>query len=371
MAAPKSQSLVQFLDSNQIVISRNILIILYSADFLSARHAPKIHAITDRFLHLQHMIDKHDGGAIYDIGIHDIYYVIHWVVLLTFMRAFLMTWIFDPCAKHLCNIHSRKAKTRFSEQSWSIFYYCCSFSLGLYLYKTSPYWNNLDEVYSGWPHYRMNSLFKKYYLVSIAFWLQQVVVLNIEEKRKDHYQMFSHHIITCALVIGSYYYYYTRIGNLILMIMDSVDIFLSTAKVLKYSGFSTLCDIMFILFLISWIILRHGVYNYLFYHTWKYSSILMKDSQCIAGQVQKRCWSPAIINSFLGLLGGLQIITCIWMYLIMKVALRVIMGQSAEDVRSDEDDTDVEESEDSRSDVAGNTESLTNEVDEKVHCNAG
>lgn len=309
------------------------------------------------------MIDKHNGDAIYDIDIRDIYYVIHWVVLLTFLRAFLMTWVFDPCATRLCNIHSRKAKTRFSEQSWSIFYYCCSFALGLYLYRASPYWNDLDNVYSGWPHYRMTSLFKKYYLVSIAFWLQQVVVLNIEEKRKDHYQMFSHHIITCALVIGSYYYYYTRIGNLILMIMDSVDIFLSTAKVLKYSGFSTLCDIVFILFLISWIILRHGVYNYLFYRTWKYSAILMKDSQCVVGLVQKRCWNPFIINSFLGLLGGLQIITCIWMYLIMKVALRVIMGQSAEDVRSDEDDTDMEES---PSDFTGNTESLTDEVDEKV-----
>ena len=37
--------------------------------------------------------------------------------------------------------------------------------------------------------------------------------------------MFSHHIITCLLIIGSYYYYYFRIGHLILMIMDSVDIF--------------------------------------------------------------------------------------------------------------------------------------------------
>ncbi|SGZ56668.1 CIC11C00000000718 [Sungouiella intermedia] len=367
MAASKSQSILQFIDSNQIVISRNILIFLYCANFLSARYAPKIHAVTDRFFTLQNMIDKQDGEAIYDIDIHDTYFVIHWVVFLTFLRANLMTWVFDPVAKNLCNIHSRKAKTRFSEQSWSIFYYCFSFAVGLYLYRNSPYWNNLDNLYSGWPHYCMTSLFKKYYLVSIAFWLQQVVVLNIEEKRKDHYQMFSHHIITCALVIGSYYYYFTRIGNLILMIMDSVDIFLSTAKVLKYSGFSNLCDVMFMLFLFAWIALRHGVYNYLFYHAWKYSTALMKDSECIVGQVLKRCWTPSIINSFLGLLGGLQIITCIWMYLILKVAHKVIMGHSAEDVRSDADDTDVEES---RSDASGNSESLIEEVDEKVLSNA-
>lgn len=253
-----------------------------------------------------------------------------------------MSWCFHPCAKYLCKIHLRKAKVRFAEQSWSIFYYCFSFAVGLYLYRTSPYWENLDNIFSGWPHYRMSKLFKEYYLVSIAFWLQQVVVLNIEEHRKDHYQMFSHHIITIALVIGSYYYYFTRIGNLILMIMDSGDIFLSTAKVLKYSGFSHLCDYMFIWFLFTWIIFRHGVYNYLFYQAWTNAATLMKGSECIIGAIQKRCWTPGIMNCFLGLLGALQVITCIWMYLILKVAAKVVMGHNADDVRSDADDTDDE-----------------------------
>lgn len=365
MASTKSRSIAQIIDSNQIVISRNLLIFLYSCDFIGARYSLKVHAVTNRFLHLQYLIDNRNGESMYDIGIYDAYYVIYWVVLLTFLRSFLMTRCFDLCAKHLCNIHSKKAKTRFSEQSWSIFYYCCSFACGFYLYRTSPYWKNLDNIFIGWPHYRMSPLFKKYYLISTAFWLQQVVVLNIEERRKDHYQMFSHHIITCALVIGSYYYYFNRMGNIILMIMDSVDIFLSTAKVLKYSGFSILCDYMFILFLVSWVVLRHGVYNYLFYQTWVNSTALMKDSQCIAGEFQKRCWTPTVMNSFLGLLGGLQIITCIWMYLILKVARKVIMGQSAEDVRSDEDDTDVED--ESKTDTSGTgEETLTDEIDEKV-----
>lgn len=359
-----TQSILLFIDKNQIIISRNLLILLYSVAFVSARAFPKLHIITDRFLHLQHLIDRRNGEPIYDIGVYDAYYVTHWVILLTFLRAFLMTWCFDPCAKHLCNIHSKKAQTRFSEQSWSIFYYCFSFACGLYLYEVSPHGQSLDNLYAGWPHYRMTSLFKKYYLVSIAFWLQQVVVLNIEERRKDHYQMFSHHIITCTLVIGSYYYYFTRIGNLILMIMDSVDIFLSSAKVLKYAGFTVVCDYVFVMFLIAWIALRHGFYNYLFYQAWTDSTTLMKDSKCIAGVVQKRCWTPTVINSFLGLLGGLQIITCIWMYLILKVAHKVIMGHSAEDVRSDEDDTDDE---DSKLDDSANTaETLVEDVDEKL-----
>ena len=128
--------------------------------------------------------------------------------------------------------------------------------------------------------------FKTYYLVSMGFWLQQIFVLNVEKPRKDHYQMFSHHIITCLLIIGSYYYYYFRIGHLILMIMDSVDIF-GSSKMLKYAGFSNACDAMFLLFLVSWIVLRHGVYNYIFYHAWYKSVDLMKNGQCVEGLMQK------------------------------------------------------------------------------------
>jgi acyl-CoA-dependent ceramide synthase len=127
------------------------------------------------------------------------------------------------------------------------------------------------------------------------------------------------------------------------MIMDSVDIFLAAAKLLKYSGYNNACDYMFVFFMVSWVVLRHGLYNYLFYQSWHNASSLMSNSECIPGQFQKRCWTPTILNSFFFLLGGLQVITMIWMYLISKVAYKVILGKGAEDVRSDEDDLDYEE----------------------------
>lgn len=139
-------------------------------------------------------------------------------------------------------------------------------------------------------------------------------------------------------MVGSYNYYYFRIGHIILMIMDSVDILFSGAKILRYLGYSKLCDLMFFCFLMSWIILRHGLYNYLYYHAWTKASSLMPDAKCIPGVLQRRCWTNTVINTFLGLLGGLQIITIVWMYLIAKVAYRVVTGQGAEDVRSDESD---------------------------------
>lgn len=70
---------------------------------------------------------------------------------------------------------------------------------------------------------------KGYYLLQFAFWLQQILVINMEERRKDHWQMFTHHIITSALVSMSYSYYQTKVGNVILCLMDVVDIFLAVS----------------------------------------------------------------------------------------------------------------------------------------------
>ena len=71
---------------------------------------------------------------------------------------------------------------------------------------------------------------KGYVLAQWAFWLQQIIVINIEERRKDHWQMFSHHIITTALISSCYVYHMTAVGNLILVIMDVVDLFLPVSS---------------------------------------------------------------------------------------------------------------------------------------------
>lgn len=341
------------VERNQIPLSRNLMILLYTLNLLSSN--TNIINFTNKFLRLQNQVGYNlEGKPIYDIHIDDAYFVINWVITVTFLRSFLMKYCFGPFAAKFCHIYSRKAKIRFAEQSWSFVYYSISFIYGVYLYLDAPYYNNLDQIYINWPNFVMDARFKSYYLISMAFWLQQIFVLHVEKPRKDHYQMFSHHIITCCLIIGSYYYYYFRIGHLILMIMDSVDIFLAAAKMLKYAGRLVACDAMFVLFLVSWIGLRHGVYNYIFYHAWHKSVHLMQDGQCMVGSDQKRCWTPGVINTFLGLLGGLQIITCIWMYLISKVAYKVIIGVGAEDVRSDEDDTDFEKEEEKNEEIEEN-----------------
>ncbi|ODV79239.1 longevity assurance proteins LAG1/LAC1 [Suhomyces tanzawaensis NRRL Y-17324] len=353
------KSFLASVERNQMHISRLLLTSLFALNMFQAAQP-----YTSKFISLQY--EESLDPLLYGIGIDDTYYVVTWVIGLTFLRSFLMTWCFSPFSSVVLHIHSRKAKVRFAEQSWSFVYYTISFLFGVYLYIGAPYYNNIDNLYIAWPHDHYTHMFKTYYLAQVGFWIQQIFVLNVEERRKDHYQMFSHHIITCLLLIGSYYYHFTRIGHLILMIMDSVDIFLAAAKMLKYAGFSTMCDIMFLMFLVSWIVLRHGVYNVLFYHAWFYSTDLMLDGQCSGVPQTTRCWTPTVIKAFLGLLGGLQIITIVWMYLILKVAYKVITGKGAEDVRSDDEDTDHEGESKPKADTTSDSEKEKAKVEKTV-----
>jgi very-long-chain ceramide synthase len=90
----------------------------------------------------------------------------------------------------------------------------------------SPYWLNLKELWTNFPTLLIEPRMKWYYLVQFAFWIQQLFVLNIEEHRKDHWQMFTHHIFTSTLLVTSYGFYQLKVGNVILCIMDVVDILL-------------------------------------------------------------------------------------------------------------------------------------------------
>lgn len=88
----------------------------------------------------------------------------------------------------------------------------------------SKYWLNLEEIWPRYPVREMSGYMKTYYLLQFAFWLQQIVVVHIEDRRKDHWQMFTHHIVTCILISMSYGYNMTQAGNVILCVMDSVDL---------------------------------------------------------------------------------------------------------------------------------------------------
>ena len=112
-----------------------------------------------------------------------------------------------------------------------------------YIYVNSPFFLSMQNLWTDWPDREMTGLMKGYLLAQWAFWLHEIIVLNIEDRRKDHWQMFSHHITTLFLIAACYSYHFSRVGTLILISMDISDIFLPVS-VSKTPRSSSSCVLM-------------------------------------------------------------------------------------------------------------------------------
>jgi acyl-CoA-dependent ceramide synthase len=137
---------------------------------------------------------------------------------------------------------------------------------------------------------------------------------------------------------------------------------------LKYLGYTTICNVLFGLFIVSWFLARHVFYLMICWSI--YADLLrLTTPGCYSGRMDDLkgpfpvpdswshvfepfrnpegtvCFNDNIMYSFLFCLLFLQVITIMWFVVIMQVAMRVLKGGSAEDVRSDEEAEEDEEDE--------------------------
>lgn len=185
---------------------------------------------TEKFFSLSHFNRQ---TSLYNKGPGDWPFVVTWILFITLLRAVLMRFLFRPIFNLLAPHPTRRIATRFAEQAWSVWYYSISFAIGLWIEWNSPYWGEMSEMWAEYPQIESSGFFKGYYLVELAFSLQQVFVLNIEARRKDFWQMLAHHLVTVTLIFMSYTYNVTLVGNAILCIMDFSDILLSVSPPLQ------------------------------------------------------------------------------------------------------------------------------------------
>jgi acyl-CoA-dependent ceramide synthase len=149
--------------------------------------------------------------------------------------------------------------------------------------------------------------------------------------------MFAHHVITVSLLFLSYTYNFTRVGNVILILMDVCDVNLSIAKMLKYFHRERACDVAFVSFMLMWIYTRHILYN----------RVLLSALYDVPNIIEF-AWKPEeehfltkeVQTGFVALLAALQVLLIIWFFMIVKVLIAVVSGKNAEDTRSDDEDED-------------------------------
>ncbi|CAO0793854.1 unnamed protein product [Mucor circinelloides] len=280
------------------------------------------------------------GENQFDKGYDDFYFVGFWVVAFTFLRAAAMKFLFHPIAR-LFSIKPFAKRERFAEQAWTFSYYAVFWTAGMVIMYNSPHWFNTSQYWIDYPHILISKQMKCYYLMQLAFWVQQVYTIHIEKRRKDHFAMVTHHIITILLIVSSYYTNFTRIGNAVLCCMDLADIFLALAKILKYIGLSVTCDITFGLFALSWPITRHILFSMIIWAT----AVEPTRYLDMKWEPEKgKYFTPFTQKIYIFLFVSLNVIMVYWFAMIVRVIMRVLQGNNAEDTRSDdEDEEDMKE----------------------------
>ncbi|KAI0429760.1 longevity-assurance protein [Xylaria sp. FL1042] len=355
------QSPTQWLFEHQIAVSFNLILTL----FLVHIYFPGERPLTSKFFTLS---GYNPATGKYATGRDDFYFVGFCVVLFTGIRATSMKYVLAPFARYW-GLSNKKRIARFSEQGWMFMYNAVFWSLGMHIYLKSPYFLKLEELWTDWPQREMEGLTKAYVLAQLAYWTQQLLVVNLEARRDDYWQMIAHHLATTTLITSAYANHHTRVTNLIFVLMDIIELIFPLAKCLKYLGFTTICDVIFGIFMVTWLVTRHIFYLMVCWSVY-YDSPRLMPTACYSGPADDLqgplpvpegrsyllepfrnptgtvCMNEGIRIGFLSYLLVLQAIMIPWSAAIVRVAIRVVRGQNAEDVRSDdEEEEDIEEDE--------------------------
>lgn len=217
---------------------------------------------------------------------------------------------------------------RFRETSWRFLFYLLAFWAGLYVIWDKPWLWDTKHCWYGYPLQHVSADIWWYYMLELGFYVSLILSLFMDDKRSDFWQMVVHHVATLSLVVMSWTANMVRVGTLVLCVHDAVDYFLEGAKMAVYCKCSTLRDGLFVAFAVVWVLTRM-----IFYPFWILRSTLF-EGHVIIGMAN-------VYYAYNGLLCTLQVLHCIWFYMIVRmVYFYVIKGEVEKDTRSD---TEVEE----------------------------
>ncbi|XP_048038270.1 ceramide synthase 4a [Megalobrama amblycephala] len=228
----------------------------------------------------------------------------------------------------------RPSNTRkFCEASWRFVFYLIAFLAGLISLIHTPWFWDHRECWSGYPRQGVAEAQYWYYMMELSFYLSLLLCVSVDIKRKDFKEQIIHHIATIFLIAFSYCANYVRVGTLVMLVHDSSDFLLESAKMFNYAGWRKTCDALFVVFAAVFLVTRLVVFPCRVIYT------AVVDSLDI--------FPPYPGYYFLnGLLLVLQALHIFWAWLILRMVHKfVFLGKVERDERSDEESDADEEDE--------------------------
>lgn len=222
---------------------------------------------------------------------------------------------------------------KFREASWRFTFYLLAFVAGLAALIDKPWLYDLQEMWKGFPTLTLLPSQYWYYMIELGFYASLLFSVASDVKRKDFKEQIIHHLATITLISFSWCVNYIRAGTLIMLVHDSSDYLLESAKMFNYAGWRNTCNYIFILFAAVFIITRLVIFPFwIMYCTWVYPVTI---------------YPPFFGYYFFnGLLLVLQCLHIFWAVLIIRMAVRFLTNNEVvQDERSDKEETDESEEE--------------------------
>ncbi|KAG0672498.1 sphingosine N-acyltransferase lag1 [Maudiozyma exigua] len=289
------------------------------------------------FVSISYRIDNTD---MYGKGIKDLCFLFYYMIVFTFVREFFMDMIIRPIVLK-AQVRSKHKLNRLMEQLFYIIYYGLSSPFGLWIMYNSDLWLfRTDTMYKTYPDFNNPFYFKWFYLGQASFWAQQacVLVLQLEKPRKDYKELVFHHIVTLLLIWSSYVFHFTKMGLAIYITMDVSDWWLAMSKTLNYFE-SILTGPVFVIFMFIWIYLRHVVNIRIL---WSVLTEFRTEGTYILNFAtqQYKCWISQTIVFIL--IFALQLVNLYWLYLILRILVRMLITGEKGDERSENSSEEVD-----------------------------
>lgn len=242
--------------------------------------------------------------------------------------------------------NDRKRKIgKFKESAWKCIYYLSAEILALAVTYNEPWFKDTKYFWIGpgdqvWPDQTYKLKLKGLYMYTGGFYTYSIFALIFwETRRSDFGVSMSHHVATFILLVLSYVSRFARVGSVVLALHDASDVFLEVGKMSKYSGAEALASFSFVLFVLSWVILRLIYYPFWILWSTSYEVIqtLDKDKHKVEG--------PIYYYLFNFLLFSLLVLHIYWWVLMYRMLVKQVQerGRVSEDVRSDSEDEDQHE----------------------------
>ncbi|NXL36233.1 CERS4 synthase, partial [Glaucidium brasilianum] len=219
---------------------------------------------------------------------------------------------------------------KFCETSWRFTFYFTSFFSALGLLYDKPWFWDHTVCWLKYPQQPLPPALDWFYLLELSFYCSLVATLPFDVKRKDFKEQIIHHIATITLIFVSYCANLIRFGMIVMLVHDASDYILELAKILHYMKWKRVCEAVFIVFAVVFIISRLVIFplTTYYYFVTKFQLFLLS----------------CLINIFLMIL---QLLHIFWSYLIIQMIFSVILhGAKRKDARSDTEESERSEAED-------------------------